>query len=306
MIFTDNYEIMAILQNPEWKREAVNYIRTQIDTATQDQVCFDGGCLSFAVTDNIPLSRLYGIRIRVIRISFMGLTKYHSEAGYQACIQLATKINRYMKAEPAYYNLRIPAEIPDLLRAVNEKIERMVFCGGTVAYAGNEGCIGTCSTEGTCCFLADRRYLDSHRAELEKIAKDSFREYSGQYHIAPRLQSKAGEIYENWVDSIFDHKNDLLMQCSEVEGMLAGFALLSESEHCIDMELTAVDEKMRGRGIYLEMIHQNQILASDRKKIFISSTQLDNYGSQKTWGKLGMRPYYTIYNLHIDYAENKV
>ena len=88
--------------------------------------------------------------------------------------------------------------------------------------------------------------------------------------------------------------------------MLAGFALLSESEHCIDMELTAVDEKMRGRGIYLEMIHQNQILASDRKKIFISSTQLDNYGSQKTWGKLGMRPYYTIYNLHIDYAENKV
>ena len=90
------------------------------------------------------------------------------------------------------------------------------------------------------------------------------------------------------------------MMCVECNGEPAGFSLLSEDEYGIDMELTAVSEQFRGRGLYTELMRENVRYAVSRDRIFVSSTQLDNFGSQRTWAKVGMRPYYTIYNFHCD------
>ena len=298
-VFIDDYAYMAALQ--------FHMIQKTCLEEQCDQILVRGNVkLGYRVTENNPLTSLYDMPVRVIRIVVEGFAIADSPVQLELSEQLIVELTQEMTNHPAYYTIRIPAQFPCLLQAITDLPGTTLFCGGTVAYAINpaEGRVNMAMwkspKEDVRVFLADSAYLEANCRKLCKIAEDSFANYSGQYHIAPRTAPKAGQIYTNWIRSIFEHPEGYCMMCVECNGEPAGFSLLSEDEYGIDMELTAVSEQFRGRGLYTELMRENVRYAVSRDRIFVSSTQLDNFGSQRTWAKVGMRPYYTIYNFHCD------
>lgn len=316
MFFVDNYVLMAQTEYGDvQKAEPGN----QCEGSTDQAVKTEG--IAYHITENAPLSRLYGMPVRVVKFS-VGMS---AEAGIEApcgasasvdslskAKELVSCLAEQMQKEPAYYTVRVPAQFPELLAALSEVGLPIVFCGGTVAYAINpaEAASNIANWKShrsdIKVFKADSAYLNANCRKLCKIAEESFQDYSGQYHIAPRTAPKAGMIYSNWIRTIFDAPEGHLMMVAECEGEPAGFSLITESEYGMDMELTAVLAEYRGHGIYTELMRENVRYASSRNCIFVSSTQLDNFGSQRTWAKVGMRPYYTIYNLHVDCLESNM
>ena len=86
------------------------------------------------------------------------------------------------------------------------------------------------------------------------------------------------------------------------DNKIVGFCILHEEETGMDWELSAVSDKCRGYGIYKLMASELIRYANKRNKFFYSSTQLDNYISQRTWASLGMKPFiqFTIFIMICD------
>ncbi len=298
-LFIDDYTCMAAVQ---FHKEVTLHLREKYDRIWRQ----GGHTLGYLITENQPLTGLYGVPVRVVRVMLEEYDSGNHSEQTSLCKEFIADLKREMIENPAYYTIRIPAQFPCLLQAITDLPGTTLFCGGTVAYAINpaEGranmAMWKSPKEDVRVFLTDSAYLEANCRKLCKIAEDSFANYSGQYHIAPRTAPKAGQIYTNWIRSIFEHPEAYCMMCVECNGEPAGFSLLSEDEYGIDMELTAVSEQFRGQGLYTELMRENVRYAVSRDRIFVSSTQLDNFGSQRTWAKVGMRPYYTIYNFHCD------
>lgn len=301
MYFVDDYCLMAALENGMLVSNGciskMDYSETYRD-----------GMIGFRVLENHPLTAIYGFPVRVIKFLIQqnranDLDQAECNASWDRLLGTLADV---MMETPAYYVIRFPAFAGEGVSRVQQFCRNVLFCGGTVAYAINpaEGranmAMWKLPKEDVCVFLADSAYLEANCRKLCKIAEDSFANYSGQYHIAPRTAPKAGQIYTNWIRTVFEHPEAYCMMCVECCGEPAGFSLLSEDEYGIDMELTAVSEQFRGRGLYTELMRENVRYAVSRDRIFVSSTQLDNFGSQRTWAKVGMRPCYTIYNFHCD------
>lgn len=63
-----------------------------------------------------------------------------------------------------------------------------------------------------------------------------------------------------------------------------------------------MDAKYRKLGAYRAMISFLVNYAYENNKSFVTSTQFDNYIVQGVWNSIGLKPFYSIYNFHIDTA----
>ena len=205
-----------------------------------------------------------------------------------------------MQQEKGYYNLRVPAHFVDLMRAVNSCLPRLLMCGGTVEELYVSGGSFPAPAEGLELTWADESLPEYRRKEVLKVAYDSFSDFSSQYHISPVTAPKAGEIYKNWVAGCFRPDSSDLLMLALYRGKTVGYHLLRESEGFVEGVLISVAEDCRGLGIYKALIAEAILYARKNGKTFVSSTQMDNYQPQGTWGSLGMRQMYAIYNLHYD------
>lgn len=291
----------AVLGKAFLKRD-FSELNNQIEEEKENYTFYknvDNSIYAFNVKRNDSLSDIYNNEFWVIRIILKNIDTFHSEKQQENCEELFMEINKYMEAHTGYYNLRIPTHIVDIVCAYNRTIKTPIFCGGTVEWISKGQKNELDNKKQTSCFLADRQYIDKYKEILLDIAYKSFESYQGQYHISYVTKDKAGEIYSKWLEDSFDNYKDNVIVVA-VEDRPIAFVMIAENEIAVDGVLAAVDSSYRNFGAYKSMISYCINYAIDKQKNFVTSTQFDNFIVQGSWCSLGLVPFYSIYNVHID------
>lgn len=253
--------------------------------------------IAFDVSKNQALSKIYKNDFYVVRLVLADVDTFHSIDQESIFCELYKELNEYMNQNPGYYNLRIPIHIVDAIRAYNLEIKDSIFCGGTVELIAH-GLYTDIDSE-LKIFWADRNYIEENREKLLEISFESFKEYQGQYHISPVTEEKAGLIYEQWLAACFsDYKENVVV--ATYNKVPVAFVMLEETNNAIEVVLGAVDKRYRQFGAYRLLSGYAMNYATENGKSIVASTQLDNYFAQRAWLALGLRPFYSIYNVHID------
>jgi len=141
-----------------------------------------------------------------------------------------------------------------------------------------------------------RRAVPEDRQSVVKVARGSFA-YS-RFHLDPQISdSVSNEIKAKWVDNFFSGKRADEMVVALVDGKVAAFlTLLHGGEDELTIDLIAVDEKQRRKGIASDMILYAES-QSTRRRIIVG-TQLANIPSGRFYEKLGFRLRESYYVFH--------
>jgi GNAT superfamily N-acetyltransferase len=137
---------------------------------------------------------------------------------------------------------------------------------------------------------------------VRAIAAESFKGYFGHYHADPRLDPEAcDEVYRSWAENsvlLADVAHEVLVV--ENDGMLSGFLTLRrESDEVGHIVLAGVLPESQRRGLYQAMIIQAMYWCRQQGLArLITSTQITNSASQKTWARLGFEFDHAYYTLH--------
>lgn len=254
----------------------------------------------FHITRNQNVSQIYGMDCYVVRFIFSGVSQLHDSRQEQILCQLLTKLENYINTHKGYYNLRIPTHIVDLIKALNVTFINPIFCGGTVEELIHGKYVDDCNVNKLTIEFADGEYIEKYKTELLAMTLESFETYQGQYHISGVTQNKAGLIYENWIKESMGAKNNERCAVAKINEMPIGFVTIRETDNAVEGILSAVDTKNRKLGAYKAMIAYLINYANQKNKSFVTSTQFDNFIVQGVWNSLGLRPFYSIYNIHID------
>lgn len=265
-----------------------------------DFIMEDGEIFAFHITKNKPLSQIYEMNCYVVKFIFSSISQLHENRQGEIVQQLVEKLNNYVKSHNGYYNLRIPTHIVDLLKAVNAVLADTIFCGGTVEELIHGKFVDNCNDNNLNIKFPDKKLIDKHKEFLMGMTLDSFKSYQGQYHVSNVTQSKAGIIYENWIKESmeFMEKKNMVVACKD--DIPVGFVTIKETDNAVEGVLSAVNPSARKLGAYRAMIAFLINYANENKKSFVTSTQFDNYIVQGVWNSLGLKPFYSIYNIHID------
>ena len=254
----------------------------------------------YKIIRNEPLTELYNFDFYTVKFYISNSNTLHEQEQEKMFLDLAERLEHDINTRPGYYNLRVPSQIVDLIRAINLKLDQLIFCGGTVEeYIFNKGIREQLPT-GLDVFFASEEYLRQNRDRLLALTYKSFETYQGQYHISQITSDKAGDIYKNWIAQSMRTDNADKIVIAQYKEIPVGFVTIGENEYAVEGILNAVSEEYRNLGAYKAMISYLINYAYDRKKAYVSSTQLDNYIVQGVWGGLGMKPFYSIYNFHKD------
>ncbi len=206
-----------------------------------------------------------------------------------------------MRDLKGYFNLRIPSHILDLIRAYNGCFMdcEAYFCGGTVEEVQTRKADKEYLKHPEIkLFFAEDDYLHARRQRLLDLAGESFKLYQGQYHISPITSKQASEIYVGWIGSSIENSDKVLI--AEIDGEIAGYVTVRKEGNVYEGILSSVDPAYRKHSIYKSMISFIAANAEAEGGYFLSSTQFDNYIVQGTWSSLGMKPFYAIYNYHLN------
>lgn len=261
----------------------------------------NGELFGFSIKQNEPLTKLYSFPCWVVKFIFSSVETLHSAEQEKLLCELVGNLKEKIENQKGYYNLRVPTHIVDLIKAINMGFKDIIICGGTVEEIHMGNLLQPAIKDGMSLFFADEEFVIENKRELQLMAYKSFEKYQGQYHISPVTSGKAGEIYSDWIaNSLNDyHENSILI--AQYNGETVGYCTIAENEDAVDAILSSVNEEKRGIGTYKAMISTLIKYAKDQNKMFVTSTQFDNYIVQGTWNSLGLRPFYSIYNLHLDY-----
>ncbi|HKM02205.1 MAG TPA: GNAT family N-acetyltransferase [Sedimentibacter sp.] len=270
--------------------------REELDYAYEE----NGELWGYKIYPNVPLKKLYGFDVWVVRFFFSGVDTLHNKQQETIMDTLFTSLKDQMDSVPGYYNIRLPSHIVDAIKGFNKHITSTMFCGGTVEQIISQKKIVIECKEGITTFFASKDYIDQHKKVLLDMTFASFETYQGQYHISQTTASKAGMIYENWINGSFKQFQENTVLVVEYQGEPIGFCTIGEDEFAVEGQLSAVSSKHRKLGGYKTMISTLINYAADNQKSFIASTQFDNFIVQGTWNSLGMRPYFSFYNFHYD------
>lgn len=259
-----------------------------------------GEIFAFHITQNKPLSQIYNMDCYVVKFIFSGISTMHEEKQTKILQQLLGKLKDHINSHKGYYNLRIPSHMIDLVKTVNMVFADAIFCGGTVEELVHGTYVDSCNENNLEIGFADEELISLHGDTLMEITLESFRSYQGQYHISNVTQSKAGIIYENWIkESIEFPQNKCIVVACEKD-IPVGFVTIREVGNAVEGILSAVDPRKRKLGAYKAMIAFLINYANQKGKSFVTSTQFDNYIVQGVWASLGLKAFYSIYNMHID------
>lgn len=254
----------------------------------------------YKIAQNKPLSELYGDRFYSVRFYFSNIETLHLQEQEEHMIKMLETLRKEMETEGGYYNLRIPTHIIDLVKAYNHSISRAIFCGGTVEQYIYNREVEANNKNNLNIFIADSSYIGKYQNCLMDMTYKSFEVYQGQYHISSVTADKAGKIYENWINSSLLEDTADKVIVAEWNHEPIGFVTIAEDDYCVEGVLSAVSNEKRQLGAYKAMIAYIINYAFEQKKAFITSTQFDNFIVQGAWNSLGLKPFYSIYNIHVD------
>lgn len=265
-----------------------------------EQLTNNGEVFGYHVTKNENVSNIYGMDCYVVKFIFSGVSQLHDNCQEDILCQLVDKVKAYVDAHKGYYNLRIPTHIVDLIKAVNAKFSNTIFCGGTVEEIVHGKYVDDHNANHLVIEFADEDDIERYQDDLMAMTLESFRTYQGQYHISSVTQNKAGVIYENWIKGTMESLNNEGVVIAKKNDIPVGFVTVKEADNAVEGVLSAVDPANRKLGAYKAMIAYLINDANRKEKSFVTSTQFDNFIVQGVWNSLGLRPFYSIYNIHID------
>ncbi len=134
------------------------------------------------------------------------------------------------------------------------------------------------------------------------IARSAFRDYVGHFHADPRLDGDAADAaYVEWAETSTANVDDtrpVFLSC-EGDAVLGFLTLRDIGGRVAEIVLNAVDPDQQGRGIYASLVeaalHHAEGAGTER---LIVSTQINNYGVQRVWARLGFIHERSIYTFH--------
>ncbi len=138
--------------------------------------------------------------------------------------------------------------------------------------------------------------------QVEAIARECFRDYSGHYHADLRLDRTAcTEVYASWARACCDEMQPqrFVLVVGDPGNRVGFSAFRQTSPHEGELLLGAVLPTARGRGLYGQLtaagMHRLQASGATR---FITSTHLGNWSAQAAWAGAGLRPYRAFHTFH--------
>ncbi|MBL4653820.1 MAG: GNAT family N-acetyltransferase [Flavobacteriales bacterium] len=138
--------------------------------------------------------------------------------------------------------------------------------------------------------------------QVQQVACEAFKGYSGHYHADERLDSlECNSVYTSWAYNSCSSKelaDEVLV--ADLEGKIVGFATLKfNSTEELAGVLFGVSPEAQGRGLYRSfMIHGMQWAVANNAQQMTVSTQIDNISVQKVWSRLGFEPHNSFYTFH--------
>lgn len=261
----------------------------------------DGEIWGYNIMRNEPVSKIYGFDVLVVRFVLSSVETLHDDHQEEIAKKLVKHLREEMEAGHAYYNVRVPANIMDIYKTLNDELFDGLFCGGTVEYFIDGKPCEMPDDSAFRVFYPDNAYLTKNREKLSDVMYQAFKIYQGQYHISPVLEDKAGEIYANWIAWHCDNFEEGRVLVTEYQGDPIGVFVITETDRAVELTLSGVSPDHRKIGAYSCMIATLVNRAYAHGKTFTTSTQLDNYVVQKKWISIGARPYFTYYNVHYDF-----
>jgi len=139
----------------------------------------------------------------------------------------------------------------------------------------------------------------SDESEVRALARNSFKH--NRFNNDPNISKEiACKIKEDWAGNFFSGKRGKWMVVIEKNSKLAGFLQLIDKNHdTVVIDLIAVDEKNRGKGLAKEMIsyaYANCLKNNGTMKV---GTQIANIASIELYLKLGFHINVASYVLHM-------
>ncbi|MBM1172025.1 GNAT family N-acetyltransferase [Microvirga arabica] len=137
---------------------------------------------------------------------------------------------------------------------------------------------------------------------VERIARSAFRGYFGHYHADPRLDSAAADAaYVQWAGSSVartDLTTPVLLAVTSND--IVGFVTLRLNTHDEgEAVLAAINPDCQGTGLYGHLFEQALWLCADcGAERMITSTQINNYATQRVWARLGLMHQRSVYTFH--------
>lgn len=257
----------------------------------------------FYIHKNEPLTRIYKFDVFMVDFLFSSTSRLHADMQEQIITKLLTEINNYIKQNKGYYNFRIPSNIVDLNKCFNKVFHNFIFCGGLITYLNTnlKNRKDDNNKRDVSVLIPNKKYLQEHDLEITQVAKEAFENYQGQYHISYVTSEKAGEIYIDWVKKGFSERIDSeKIIVAEHNNEVVGFWTYVESNKSLQTGLTGVSSKYRNLGIYSKMLDEALRESQNSGKFITIGTQFDNLIVQRVWNKVGMVPYLSYFNIHID------
>lgn len=162
-----------------------------------------------------------------------------------------------------------------------------------------------------------REYDPTNESEYQEIMQMSWQSFLGnrdRFHNDPVFaQEKADSLYQQWTHNslkVYDRK----ALVADLGGTLGGYitakvhtaANSTLSRPVGELELAAVDEKARGKGLYTDLFIAGLEWLRDEAKVKLvhEKTQIANYQVQNSWKTIGLRLLRTSFVLRKVFPTN--
>ncbi len=271
---------------------------------TKDEISYSfesgGKIYGYNITKNSLLSEVYQTDFLVVHFCFRDIETLHDPEQESCISRLLDHLVAEMDQKKAYYNLKLPANVVDLIRAYNHLDQPFIFCGGTVEQYIYNKAVPDSNKNGLHIFMADKAYVAAHHEELLEMTYRSFETYQGQYHLSYVTGDMAGDIYKKWIQGSLTPESTDKVIVAEYGDIPIGFVTIIEDDFSVEGILSAVSSEHRQYGAYKAILPHIIQYADRRGKGTITGTQFDNFIVQGAWNSLGLKPFYSFYNIHID------
>jgi ribosomal protein S18 acetylase RimI-like enzyme len=143
--------------------------------------------------------------------------------------------------------------------------------------------------------------------QVEAIARECFRDYSGHYHADLRLDRDAcTETYASWARACCAEADGGFVLVAGQAGKRVAFSGFRQGPREVgELVLGAVLPAARGAGLYRKLTLAGMLrLQSLGAKKFITSTHLSNWSAQASWTAAGLHPYSAYHTFHRWFDRN--
>lgn len=140
-----------------------------------------------------------------------------------------------------------------------------------------------------------------------QLARVCFENYIGHYHSDPRLDSKAADAaYVEWAETSVRQASArdpvfLVLHGDDIAGFLT---TKTRADGAREFVLNGVAPEYQGRGLYAALLDAAarmidvEARGQEPQALLSISTQINNYGVQRVWARMGLVHSQSFYTLH--------